>query len=325
MAKRKLSDHTRHAVITTLVSMAIALSAYFTMYFMNFKQYEDDISKKLYLIGNEQKQAIERHLSDLRRELKFVTGLEEVKTLQRERIMSIFSYLTTTRKMYDNVVIVDLKGNIYYGYTDNIKGIYSSVYYEKCLYTKGESFNLKYADGSYNIEGCIPIINNNVVVGIIYMKMSLEEVIDILQGSRQEKGLESYLVNKEGYLMTPSKSIVDAVGKSKVNLKDLKLTIDHNSTTVYKDYSGAEVYGRYFSIEGSPWTLIIESDYEQSILKQEQGKLIAQLGVGLQGLIILVLQLFLKRKFGVELSEEDLDKISEEIGIGGDSGDKNNS
>ncbi|MEF9935235.1 MAG: cache domain-containing protein [Clostridium sp.] len=324
MGKRRLNQHTKHAIITTIVSMSIALSAYFTMYFMNFNQYEKDISNKLYLIGNEQKQAIERHLSDLRRELRFVTGLEEVKTLQRERIMSIFSYLTTTKKIYDNVVIADLKGTVYYGYTENIRSIYSSAYYEKAVYTKTESFNLRYLEGSYIIEGCIPIINNNVVVGIIYMKMSLEEVVDILQGSRQEKGLESYLVNKDGYLMTPSKNIVDAVGKSKINLKALRLNIDHNSTTVYKDYSGAEVYGRYFSIEGSNWTLVIESDYEESILKQEQGKLIAQLGVALQGLIILVLQLFLKRKFGVELSDEELDRVSKGLGIGGGLDDKNN-
>lgn len=328
MKKKLISNSTKHTIITTLVSMAVALSAYFTMYFVNFKQYESDISNKLYLIGNEQKQSIERLLLNVKRELKFIGGLEEIRSLQQEEIMSIFSYLTSTKKMYEDVVVADLKGKIYYGYLENTKDVFASSYFEKCIYTKTDTFRVSYSENQYYVEGFTPIISKeDKVVGIIYMKMGFGEVEEMLRGSRQEKGLESYLVNKEGYIMTPSKNIVDAVGKTKVNLKNLKLNIDYSSTNIYEDYTGAKVYGRYFPIEGSSWTLIIESDYEQSIIKQEQNKLIGQIGVGLQGIIILAIQLFLKRRFNVEISEEDINRITDNLNLkgGDDSNDSRDS
>ncbi|MEF9951901.1 MAG: cache domain-containing protein [Clostridium sp.] len=327
MANKTISKQTKHAIITTLVSMAIALSSYFIMYFVNFKQYENDISKKLYLVGNEQKQSIERLLSGLEREIKFIKSLEEIRSLQREQIISIFSYLTSTKKMYEEVVVVDLKGSIYYGYSESLKDIYASSYYEKSIYTKEDSFNVIYSGNQYYMEGCSPILSkDDKVVGVIYMKLSFQEIEELLIGSKQEKGLESYLVNKDGYMMTPSKNIVDAVGKTKINLKNLKINIDYSPTTVYRDYSNTDVYGRYFPIEGSDWTLVVESDYDESIMKQEKSKLVGQVAVGFQGLIILALQLFLKRRFGTEISEEDIERITEGLGLGngGDSNDKKN-
>ncbi|MEG0370912.1 MAG: cache domain-containing protein, partial [Clostridium sp.] len=241
------------------------------------------------------------------REINFISRLSGMKKLDRNDIVSILSYLISTKKMYNDVIVLDMKGTILYGYSQDIRGIYQSSNFEKSIATKSIEVMLKQEDKSYYVELYSPIVRDDGnVVGVIYIKIGLDEIADILRNKGQEDGIESYIVNKDGVMMTQSKNIPDAIGKVKMNLKKLRLNIDYSESNTYKDYSNNEVYGRYFDIKDTDWTLIVESDYTQNILKQEKSKVIGQITVALQGAFVFFIQIYVRKRFDIELSDNEI-------------------
>lgn len=81
-----------------------------------------------------------------------------------------------------------------------------------------------------------------------------------------DESTEAYIVNKDGVFITESRFDPDAVGKTKIDLKKIKLNIDYSKDVTYKDYRGVDVYGTYFDIPSNNWTMIFERDASKTKL-----------------------------------------------------------
>ncbi|KMT22172.1 cache domain-containing protein [Clostridium cylindrosporum] len=313
MLRINISKHMKKILLTTIVSILVSISSYLVMYFTTLNQYEKEISNKLYLIGKEQRDSIERLINEVKDEISFISNLSGIQEMNSEEIVRISSYLMATKDRYKNLVIMNKKGNVVYGYIEKPELIYESSSFEKAIATKNIVSNVKKASKEYNIEVFCPIYSrNNSPVGMIFVNMTMNEAVKILSSIKSDEGTESYIVNKEGVMLTESKSIPDAIGKVKVNLNALKLSVDYSETNTYEDYSGTRVFGRYFPIEGTELTLIIENDYIYSQMKQEKSKIIGQITVGLQGVFVFFIQVYCRKKFKLDEFEEDVFKASEE-------------
>ena len=325
---KKISHNTKKVIFTTLVSIIVAISSYTVMYLTNFKQYEEEISNKLYMLGKEQKDSLNRFLNEIEEEVVFVSNINGIKTLNQNEIVRISSYLMSTKSRYKKLIVMNTKGNVLYGYLEKPEEIYENSSFEKAIVTKEVSKEVKSRGNDYVVNIYCPIINSSgESVGIIYLEIQMDEIRGILKTSKTEEGMESYVVNKEGVMLTESRFVPDAVGKVKVNLKSLKISIDHLATAKYKDYRGEEVYGRYFNVDNLGWTLIVESDYTYSKMKQEKTKAIGQITVALQGLCVFLVQIYLRKRFDLsldEIIEDDNIKDALKIDLGGEeNGEKN--
>ncbi len=313
---QKISHNTKKVILTTLVSIIVAISSYTVMYLTNFKQYEQEISNKLYMLGKEQKDSLKRFLNEIEEEIIFVSNINGIKTLNPSEVVRISSYLMSTKNRYKKLIVMNTKGNILYGYLEKPEAIYENSSFEKAIATKEISKEVENKGSEYVINIYCPIVNSNgESVGIIYLEIKMAEISDILKTSKTEEGMESYVVNKEGIMLTESRFAPDAVGKIKVNLKSLKISIDHLATTKYKDYRGEDVYGRYFDVGDLGWTLIVESNYSYSKMKQEKTKTIGQITVALQGLCVFLVQIYLRKKFDLSLSEIINDEVKNDLNI----------
>ena len=122
-----------------------------------------------------------------------------------------------------------------------------------------------------------PILDeDNKLLGVIVFRVSLEVLVKI---TTNRTGLgetgEVYLVNKDGYMITPSRFIDEVFLKQKIDLRHID-TEEENPTEppdtlpkeeeigIFKDYRGIEVLSVHTNIPEMGWHLISEIDTEEA-------------------------------------------------------------
>jgi PAS domain S-box-containing protein len=124
--------------------------------------------------------------------------------------------------------------------------------------------------GTKVISISVPILIKGEFAGIVIVNMEVEaELYEILL-QRHEKTDEIYLINKDGYMITPSRFLEDTFLKLKVDslearecfgLSEEKHAVEPDS---YKDYRGVLVIGTHRTIKGMDWCLLAEIDAKEA-------------------------------------------------------------
>jgi len=123
-------------------------------------------------------------------------------------------------------------------------------------------------DGS-RIYTAGPLYKNEKLIGVVAIGsngISINEAINT--NSDTKTSVETYLINSEGYMVTPSSFKEDVYLKEKVVTIIANTCFDHtreegtpeNHTAITKDYRGIDVLGTHSFIRGMNWCLINEID-----------------------------------------------------------------
>ncbi len=120
-----------------------------------------------------------------------------------------------------------------------------------------------------------PIIVKSEFVGIVIANIEVEN--RLYQITTNLTGLgntsEIYLINKDGYMITPSRFIRDTFLKQKVNsqearewfeLSEKEQETEHAEMDIYENYRGVLVIGTHRAIEGMDWCLLAEIEVEEA-------------------------------------------------------------
>ena len=123
-----------------------------------------------------------------------------------------------------------------------------------------------------------PIFVNDMFSGVLVVTFDAE--YDIFRVMNDHTGLgdtgKSYIVNKDGYMITPSRFEEDAVLKQKVNSEQYRLCVNEHINgsfpedikevpTTYQDYRDCTVLGIHHYIPEVQWCLLIEMDEEEAL------------------------------------------------------------
>lgn len=155
------------------------------------------------------------------------------------------------------------------------------------------------------IDVALPLKHHNTgePMGVLVVKHHLD-VLNNLLTDRTGLGAtgESYLVNKDGLMITDSRFIKDVFLKQRVDTEPVKLFQSQKKTMsgIYKDYRGIPVIGASMGDELDNefhlgWTLLMETDYAEAILPVNAlGMRIMWAGIGI-GLIIVLIAYFVSK------------------------------
>jgi len=115
-----------------------------------------------------------------------------------------------------------------------------------------------------------PIMVKGEFVGIVIANIEVED--QLYQITTNITGLgntgDIYLINKDGYMITPSRFMEDTFLKVKVDSLEAKkcfTTLEITKINNYADYSGKLVIGTHHAIEGMDWCLLAEIDAEEAL------------------------------------------------------------
>jgi diguanylate cyclase (GGDEF)-like protein len=126
----------------------------------------------------------------------------------------------------------------------------------------------------YVLSISTPILLNKQFAGVLVINFDADK--ELFKITTDHTGLgqtgEVYLVNKDGYMITPSRFIDDVILKQKVELKHTE-EINHTESSlillrkvadIFTDYRGIEVLSVHTHIPEMDWSLIAEIDTQEA-------------------------------------------------------------
>ncbi|MCK5768221.1 MAG: PAS domain S-box protein [Candidatus Atribacteria bacterium] len=212
--------------------------------------------------------------------------IEELLLLKKEEVSYLQKYNTVTKRLNDtvqtakytyDVFILDKRGTII---TSSEKEEIGKKSTESYLLGEGKGISIKdLYISSHNQRKTIafstPIFSteNTEFLGAIIFRVSPEVLFQI---TTNRTGLgqtgEVYLVNSDGYMITPSRFIDDVILKQKVDLKHIEgISLTDPSTALLKkmadivtDYRGKDVLRVHAHIPEMSWSLVAEIDNKEA-------------------------------------------------------------
>jgi diguanylate cyclase (GGDEF)-like protein/PAS domain S-box-containing protein len=134
-----------------------------------------------------------------------------------------------------------------------------------------EDLHLSLFTNKYVLSISASILLNNQFVGVLVINFDAEEELFKITTDRTGLGKsgEAYLVNKDGYVISPSRFIDDVILKQKVDLNRIKHselsdTPLKGEISIIKDYRGIEVLSMHIHISEMDWFLIAEIDTQEA-------------------------------------------------------------
>ncbi len=157
-----------------------------------------------------------------------------------------------------------------------------------------------------------PVYINEQIIGVVVAKTQLPH--DLLISIRQGESGETYLINSDGYFVTPSRFTQDLIADGFITKRaELEMRVDSVASRAvlaggrghseYPDYRGVMVLGAYAPIDfaGRQWGLISEVDsaeaFAQATLLRNQFVLVVLIGA----LIVIVAAILLARNISQPL------------------------
>ena len=132
----------------------------------------------------------------------------------------------------------------------------------------------------YGLSVSTPILLDNQFAGILIINFNADK--KLFKITTDHTGLgetgEVYLVNKDGYMITPSRFIDEVILKQKVELGDIKETIANESSATLsqdeiaaaEDYRGLKVLRVHTHIPEMGWCLIADIDSKEAFVPVSQ-------------------------------------------------------
>jgi len=129
------------------------------------------------------------------------------------------------------------------------------------------------------IASSAPLLDSKTgeLLGVVVARIKMEELNAIVANAPgMGKTGEVYIVNKYGYMITPSRFFKDTFLKQKVDTinyenclqcqKDKSLSNGKKYVSIGQDYRGVSVMGTYGYVAGMDWCLLAEVDREEAAL-----------------------------------------------------------
>ena len=148
-----------------------------------------------------------------------------------------------------------------YSYTDYFQRTKKETSFELIEGPGGSSF--------FGVGAPVKDSQTGEFLGLVGVNINLEELNKILldKAGLGETG-ETYLINKEGYALTPllsageffSRQKIDTVNSKNCLGAESKEHVGHEAVDVFLDYSGKKVVGSHIYIPEIEWCLLAEMD-----------------------------------------------------------------
>jgi len=222
----------------------------------------------------------------LAQELSLIDKVEKaLLNPSNENIVAIEQRLQKTVDLIDEVFhinIVDKSGIIIAGTDANALGIDKS---KDSRWAKLNNGEIAISDVKFPIEGGNPVLSvaspvnsNNEVIGFVFVRREINKSLFCLLFDKTGMGEtgETYLVNKEGYAITPLLFVEDAVLEWKVDTINSRNCLEHfeeeaeehEEIQIFLDYRGKKVIGSHMPIYEMQWCLLAEINEEEVLGKQ---------------------------------------------------------
>jgi len=208
-------------------------------------------------------------------EITFRDALNE-NIFRAQRIDEVIQRIKTiieTHEEIDRISILDKEGIIIASSREGT-GIDKSTHE---IFLKGREgvfigdLHLSLFTNKYVLSISTPISLNKQFAGVLMINFDVDK--ELFQITTNRTGLgetgEAYLVNKDGYMISPSRFIDEILLKQKIDLRDLEYfepsdTLPKEDVDIHRDYRSIEVLSVHTHIPEMTWHLIAQIDTKEA-------------------------------------------------------------
>ena len=223
-------------------------------------------------------------------------------TPDRTEVEEFLNWRMTTFPEASELIVVDTGGNVVASSDKarNQKDLSSALFFAKgqSSFFPGELRRDESGQVSWIMSAPVRDSTMRRLLGIVAVRINPESLNALTSGQRLlaqgadtqpfrigETG-ETYIVDRHGFIITPSQSVTNAILQVKVDTLPVQAAIDRNEeiTSDYRDYRGVPVSGASAIIREMGWVVLTEIDFRQvfaPVKKLRSGLLWLGIGLGI--------------------------------------------
>ncbi|MBI1297075.1 HAMP domain-containing protein [bacterium] len=258
--------------------------------------------------------SIERWLNERYLDVELLAQTDAIRSGDLDSITAELNRIFNSNSGYESLFFTGTDGTTLFA-TDG--GTYD--FSDHSYFTDAMLGDVAVSDPRFSVVGggvvfvvAAPVYIDEQIIGVVVAKTELPH--DLLLSIRQGESGETYLINRDGFFVTPSRFTEDLIADGYITKQaELELQVDSVASRAvlagerghseYPDYRGVMVLGAYAPIDfaGRQWGLISEVDsaeaFAQATLLRNQFVLVVLIGA----LIVIVVAILLARNISQPL------------------------
>lgn len=217
---------------------------------------------------------INNWLNNRQSQVKVISASEAIQSMDPVRVLKALKAFAQEWSDYEGIFVTGLDGiTIARNNGDEPINLYERDYIQQALRGQPAVSDalISKATGYVTVIVAAPIIVDGKVVGVVGGVTPTTEIVKLLKYSQTGQTSEAYLINREGYMITPSRFVDDlksgGVIKERAELELKTDTLGAQAVLAgkagvneYSNYRGDSVVGAYAPIENMGWGLLVEQN-----------------------------------------------------------------
>ena len=285
--KKALSKHIGDWLVSlngklTLLFLALSLIPLVVIgtltYFQSQPRLKADVYEEFDRISNAQKASIDNWLNGILQDMHVAASTESIRSMNPERAQIAVENFSREWSDYEGLFLLGPDGITVANSNKAVMDLSTREYFQRAI--KGEA-NISQPvisrnSGEVIISIAVPVIENGTVVGVMAGAIPMNYIGELLKAGWVGEWGDAYLINSEGYMITPSRFTEMFVQEGLIEERT-ELELEVNSLAVeeiqagregageYTNFHGNAVIGAYQRIESQNWGLIMEQDINEAM------------------------------------------------------------
>jgi methyl-accepting chemotaxis protein len=266
----------------TLIFLAVSVIPLVLVGVVTYMQSQPRLKADVYdefdRMATMQKASIQNWLDGIKQDISVIADADRIQSMEPERAQAALEEYIKQWTYYEGLFVLNPRGVSIANTAGGAIDLSSREYFQKAI--KGEA-NISQpviskTSGKVIISIAAPILQDGRIVGVAGGAVPMAYVSELLKSGWMGDTGEAYLINSEGYMITPSRFTDEFIQKGMVKERtELELKVETQAAQEilagregygeYLNFSGDQVVGAYERIESQDWGLILEQDVDESL------------------------------------------------------------
>ncbi|MEZ4635233.1 MAG: methyl-accepting chemotaxis protein [Caldilineaceae bacterium] len=261
--------------------------------------------------------SVESWLNERISDVVLLAGDDEIRSGNIDGIATKFQAILEHSPVYESIFVTDADGQSLYVSGGGTLDVGDRAYFKQAMQGMPALSELLTSRITGNLISVIaaPIREGDQVIGVVAATFEIAQLTEILYAVQEGETGEIYLINNDGYFITPSRFVDDLKADGYVQERaELELQVDsagsravlagESGSQEYPDYRGIMVVGSYAPVEvaNQQWGLLSEIDSAEAFAGSVQLRNLFLIALFVSALIVIFVALFLSRSIARPLT-----------------------
>ena len=247
-------------------------------YFLSLPRLKENVYQGFARTAQIQNDSIENWITGIQEDMNVIASAERIRSMDPVKAKEALDSYVKEWPNYEGIFVLGPDGITIANSNEGVLDLSTRDYFKKAI--KGEANIsppvISRNSGIVSVIFAVPVNQGDQVVGVVAGSVPMTYIRDILKSSMVGETGDSYLINQEGLMISPSRFSEKYVKEGLVEERtELKLQVDSQASreilagregaSEYQNFHKDEVIGSYTLIKSQGWGLIMEQNVSEGL------------------------------------------------------------